>query len=135
MFPAFLFPKQSLDEDLLFLIPNFCYNTEILIGLNFLLNDKFDKTKVRIFNQVSEILSVDEIAKIISDQYGSKINYLKNPRKELEKNDLEVSNDGLKSIGFQPITLNNNLIDDIRLLANTTKANFNKENVLNSPLW
>ncbi len=98
-------------------------------------NDKFDKTKVRIFNQVSEILSVDEIAKIISDQYGSKINYLKNPRKELEKNDLEVSNDGLKSLGFQPITLNNNLIDDIRLLANTTKANFNKENVLNSPLW
>ena len=80
-------------------------------------------------------MSVDEIAKIISDQYGSKINYLKNPRKELEKNDLEVSNDGLKSIGFQPITLNNNLIDDIRLLANTTKANFNKENVLNSPLW
>jgi len=53
----------------------------------------------------------------------------------LEKNDLEVSNDGLKSLGFQPITLNNNLIDDIRLLANTTKANFNKENVLNSPLW
>ena len=98
-------------------------------------NDDFDKKRVRIFNQVSEILSVKEIAKIISDQYGSKIDYLKNPRKELAKNDLEVSNDGLKSLGFDPILLSNNLIDDIRLLAKSTKANFNTENVLNSPLW
>ena len=98
-------------------------------------NDDFDTTRVRIFNQVSEVLSVSQIANIISEQYGSDIDYLDNPRKELAENELEVSNDGLKSLGFQPILLNKGLIEDIELLAKSTQDNFNKKNVLNSPSW
>tara|TARA_B100001029_G_C15053379_1_gene452489 strand:- start:52 stop:1197 length:1146 start_codon:yes stop_codon:yes gene_type:complete len=98
-------------------------------------NDDFDTKRVRIFNQVSEVLSVSQIANIISEQYGSDIDYLDNPRKELAENELEVSNDGLKSLGFQPILLNKGLIEDIELLAKSTQDNFNKKNVLNSPSW
>ena len=98
-------------------------------------NDDFDTSRVRIFNQVSEVLSVSQIANIISEQYGSDIDYLDNPRKELAENELEVSNDGLKSLGFQPILLNKGLIEDIELLAKSTQDNFNKKNVLNSPSW
>ena len=98
-------------------------------------NDDFDTKRVRIFNQVSEVLSVSQIANIISEQYGSDIDYLDNPRKELAENELEVSNDGLKSLGFQPILLNKGLIEDIELLAKSTQDNFNKNNVLNSPSW
>lgn len=98
-------------------------------------NDKFDTKKVRIYNQVSEVLSVEEIASIIAKQFNAKIDFIENPRKELAKNELEVLNHGLKSIGFSPILLSNNLLDDIELLANLTQDNFNKKNVLNSPKW
>ena len=92
-----------------------------------------DGDKVRIFNQVSEVRSVLELAKLISEKYGSNINYIENPRKELPKNDLEVSNEGLKSLGFEPITLNESLIDDVKFIAE--KGNVKKENILTSPKW
>ena len=92
-----------------------------------------DGKKVRIFNQVSEVRSVLELANIISDKYGSNINYVENPRKELAENDLEVSNAGLKSLGFEPITLDESLIDDVKFIAE--KGNVKKENILTSPKW
>ena len=98
-------------------------------------NDDFDNKKVRIFNQVSEVLSVSQIAEIISSSYKVNIDYVANPRKELAKNELEVSNQGLTSLGFNPILLNNHLIDDIQVLAKSSTSRFNKSNVLNSPSW
>ena len=92
-----------------------------------------DGKKVRIFNQVSEVRSVLELANIISEKYGSNINYVENPRKELAENDLEVSNAGLKSLGFEPITLDESLIDDVKFIAE--KGNVKKENILTSPKW
>ena len=61
--------------------------------------------KVRILNQVSEVRQVKELAEIISRTYGSNIVYHDNPRKELAENELEVDNTGLRSLGFEPITL------------------------------
>ena len=75
-----------------------------------------DGDKVRIFNQVSEVRSVKELANIISKAYGSDIRYHVNPRKELAENDLEVDNTGLRSLGFEPITLSVSLIDDVRYI-------------------
>ena len=98
-------------------------------------NSDFDSSKVRIYNQVSEVLSVKEIAEIIAKEYKSKVDQVENPRKELVRNELEVSNHGLKSLGFEPILLSTNLLDDVKLLANLTKNNFEKSNVLNSPKW
>ena len=92
-----------------------------------------DGKKVRIFNQVSEVRSVLELANIISEKYGSNINYVENPRKELAENDLEVSNAGLKSLGFEPITLNESLIEDVKFIAQ--EGNVKKENILTSPKW
>jgi UDP-sulfoquinovose synthase len=98
-------------------------------------NSNFDNSRVRIFNQVSEVRSVLELAKIIESLYGSFIDYIENPRKELKDNDLEVINEGLTSLGFEPILLSKELINDINLLASITKNNFDKKNVLNSPKW
>jgi UDP-sulfoquinovose synthase len=92
-------------------------------------------SKVRIFNQVSEVRSVIELAKILERQYGAKIKPVENPRKELAENDLEVSNAGLRSLGFQPVLLENNLVDDVAYIAKSTAARFNKRNVLSSPTW
>lgn len=94
-----------------------------------------DNSKVRIFNQVSEVRSVKELAEICVKSYGGNISYLENPRKELSENDLAVSNEGLKSLGFNPITLNESLVEDVRFIAEKMKDNLNPKNILSSPKW
>ncbi len=98
-------------------------------------NPPTNTDKVRIFNQVSEVCTVKELAEIISKQYGGSIAYHENPRKELPANDLAVSNEGLRSLGFEPILLNVSLIDDVKFIAEKVKSNLNKSNVMTSPKW
>ena len=98
-------------------------------------NPPTNTDKVRIFNQVSEVRTVKELAEIISKQYGGSIAYHENPRKELPANDLAVSNEGLRSLGFEPILLNVSLIDDVKFIAEKVKGNLNKSNVMTSPKW
>lgn len=98
-------------------------------------NSDFDASRVRIFNQVSEVFSVKGLANILQEQYGATVNYLENPRKELADNELEVSNTGLVSLGFEPIRLNESLVEDVRFIADATRANFELGNVITSPKW
>ena len=91
--------------------------------------------RVRIFNQVAEVRSVKELAEIINNKYGSEIKFYDNPRKEMPINDLSVKNEGLKSLGFEPILLNESLINDVKFIAEELKSNFNKNNVMTSPRW
>jgi len=97
-------------------------------------NPPSDTNKVRIFNQVSEVKSVKELAETLTKENGS-ISYVDNPRKELKENDLSVKNDGLKSLGFKPITLSESLINDVKFIAMEMKKNLKKENILTSPRW
>jgi UDP-sulfoquinovose synthase len=94
-----------------------------------------DNSRVRIFNQVSETRSVKELAEILESSYDCTVDFLKNPRKELAENELEVSNAGLRSIGFEPITLNGSLIEDVKFIAEEFKSKINSENINNSPDW
>jgi UDP-sulfoquinovose synthase len=98
-------------------------------------NPPEDVSKVRIFNQVSEVRGVEELAMIINNKYGTEIKYYDNPRKELSENDLEVHNEGLVSLGFEPILLKDNLIDDVKFIANELKDNIDVSNIMSSPKW
>ena len=91
--------------------------------------------RVRIFNQVSEVKTVLELAEMISSHTGVEIQRVENPRNELAENELEVANDGLRSLGFEPILLENGLVDDVMFIADNTKENFNTDVVLNSAKW
>ena len=99
------------------------------------LNHNFDSSKVRIFNQVSEVRSVLELAEIISKLYKVEVRLYDNPRKELASNDLEVANSGLRSLGFEPITLSNGLLEDVKVIAEGCKGNLSIDNILSSPKW
>lgn len=98
-------------------------------------NSEFSVSRPRIFNQVSEVRSVLELANIIKSGYGIGIDFKENPRKELAENELEVSNAGLVSLGFEPITLNDSLIADVKFVAEEARANFAESNVMTSPNW
>lgn len=94
-----------------------------------------DKSRVRILNQVAEALNLKNLALKIEKLYGSKIDYISNPRKELAENELEVENQGFLNLGFEPITLDDKLIEDVVFIAKQFKENFKPENILNSPRW
>ena len=98
-------------------------------------NSEFSDSRPRIFNQVSEVRSVLELANMIKTGYGIDIDFKENPRKELAENELEVSNAGLVSLGFEPVTLNESLIEDVKFIAEETRANFSVSNVMTSPKW
>ena len=98
-------------------------------------NDNFQPSRPRIFNQVSEVRSVLELAKILEKSYGASVEYKDNPRKELAENELEVSNAGLVSLGFEPVFLNDALVDDVKAIAETTRERFEIKNIMTSPKW
>ena len=72
---------------------------------------------------------------MVSSMYDVKIDYIENPRNERFQNELEVSNQGLKNIGFNPIYLNKGLIKDIHDLSLSLTDSFDSSIVLNSPKW
>ena len=69
--------------------------------------------RVQIFNQMTETFKVKDLAELISEKFHVPVNYLKNPRNEDHANDLDVCNKSFLSLGLEPITLNNGLIDEV----------------------
>jgi UDP-sulfoquinovose synthase len=70
-------------------------------------------SRPRVFNQIGEVHTVRDLASMISENTGTEINFQDNPRKELAENQLKVSNQGLRSLGFEPITLKGSLMSEI----------------------
>lgn len=91
--------------------------------------------KVRIFNQVAETKNILELAQTVSSLFGASIKFVENPRKELAENDLEVANNGLVSLGFEPILLNDALATDLKTLAHSLTTRFDANKILTSPKW
>ena len=73
--------------------------------------------RVQIFNQMTETHRVRDLAKMIADKTGAKIDYLKNPRNEADENELHVANDRFLHLGLNPITLDEGLMDEVRDIA------------------
>jgi UDP-sulfoquinovose synthase len=69
--------------------------------------------RVRILNQMTETRRIRDLALMIAEMTGAKIDYLDNPRNEAVENDLSARNDKLLALGLDPITLNAGLMDEI----------------------
>ncbi len=93
------------------------------------------KDKVRIFNQAAEVLSVREIAELIADKTGVGIDFLPNPRKEREANELEVNNSGLVDLGYAPTRLNDKLLEDVLFVAKQCANKVNQKAIPAKIQW
>lgn len=91
--------------------------------------------RVRIFNQVSEVQKVRDLAEMIQRHTGAEILNVENPRKEAAENELIVKNSGLKSLGFDPILLSDRLVDDVIQLARQYTENVNAEAIKSLAKW
>ena len=73
--------------------------------------------RTQIFNQVTETHRVRDLAEKIREMTGAEIANLENPRNEDAENDLHVRNDQFLSLGLNPTTLDQGLMEEVKEIA------------------
>jgi UDP-sulfoquinovose synthase len=73
--------------------------------------------RVLIFNQMTETHRVRDLAELVSKLTGADVQYVSNPRREANENDLFVANDKFLSHGLEPVTLQAGLLEEIADIA------------------
>jgi UDP-sulfoquinovose synthase len=96
--------------------------------------------ELRIFNQMSESFSVNELAKrvkIVGKKlgYDVKITHLENPRKEKEEHYYNPTYTGLLKLGLKPHYLTDEVIEGMFRIAETYKHHINKDAIFRGVRW
>lgn len=91
--------------------------------------------RVQIFNQMTETHRVRNLAELVSNMTGAKIQYLDNPRNEAEENELEVKKSQLLKLGLKPITLEEGLMEEIFEIAKKYKHRCDPSRILCTSYW
>jgi UDP-sulfoquinovose synthase len=73
--------------------------------------------RVNILNQMTETHRVRDLAQMVSDQTDVPVEFVPNPRKEADENDLHVVNDRFLAMGLQPITLQEGILAEVTDIA------------------
>ena len=91
--------------------------------------------RTKIFNQITEVHRVRDLAKIVQDMTGAEIAYLENPRNEAAENDLIVSNEQFLNLGLDPITLRTGLLDELMEIAKKYQHRIDKTRIPCTSTW
>ncbi len=73
--------------------------------------------RVHIFNQMTETHRVRNLAAMIANRTGARIENVSNPRNEAAENDLHVANDRFLHLGLDPTTLSDGLMEEVTQIA------------------
>lgn len=73
--------------------------------------------RVKILNQMTESRRVRDLAAMVADRTGARIDFVANPRQEADENELVVANDQFRDLGLNPITLEAGLMDEVTEIA------------------
>jgi UDP-sulfoquinovose synthase len=104
----------------------------IEIALN---NPPSSGEKPSVFNQVSETYRVRDLAELVGRMTGVQIANLPNPRREAAENDLVVSNNRFLSLGLNPTTLSEGLLDEVRDVAGRYKDRADVSKIVARSVW
>jgi UDP-sulfoquinovose synthase len=96
--------------------------------------------QLNIFNQIMETFTVNQLAKKIHQigierNHEVKVNYLENPRKELEEHYYNPVFQGLSDIGVNPHYLTDQVVNEIFKIVEHSKKNIRKEVIFRGIKW
>jgi len=91
--------------------------------------------RVRIFNQMTEVHRVIDLAELVSRITGAEIDMLDNPRKEASRNDLFAENRQLLDLGLEPITLEDDLLREVTDIAREYAHRCDREKIPCRSRW
>lgn len=91
--------------------------------------------RVKIFNQTSECLNIKDLGEKIKNMTGAEIRYYRNPRNEDARNDLKFVNKGFKSLGWEPIMLDDSLLEEIMEIAKKYKHRCDMSKIICTSTW
>ncbi|CAM2797435.1 NAD-dependent epimerase/dehydratase family protein [Saccharomonospora xinjiangensis] len=96
-----------------------------------------DRGEFRVFNQMTESFSVKQVAELVAETYpGSvEIDYLENPRWELEEHYYNVKHTGLIDLGLKPHLLSDTLIESLFPIVEENKHRVDLELLLPKVKW
>ncbi len=95
--------------------------------------ERGDKPKV--FNQVTEVHRVRELAELISRLTGAEVAYLPNPRREAVENELNVSREKFLGLGLHPTKLSEGLLEEARDIALRYKDRADMTKIIARSTW
>ncbi len=73
--------------------------------------------RVQIFNQTTEVHRIIDLAQLVVRLTGGELDHVDNPRKEAVENELAVEHSRLESLGLEPTTLEDRLLEEVRDVA------------------
>ena len=91
--------------------------------------------RTKIFNQMTETHRVRDLASVVSKLSGVSIEYVTNPRREAEENDLKVSNETFLRLGLNPITLEAGLLEELVEIARKFKSRIDRSRIPAQSAW
>jgi UDP-sulfoquinovose synthase len=92
-------------------------------------------SRVRIFNQMTEVHRVLDLARMVAQLTGAEIDMVDNPRKEAIENDLVVENRRLLELGLEPVTLEDSLLDEVTQIARRFAHRCDRDRIPCRSLW
>ena len=91
--------------------------------------------RTRIFNQMTEVHRVRDLAEMVSELTGAHVAYLPNPRKEAAENDLSVKNEQFLALGLNPTTLAAGLLAELVGVARKFIHRVDRSKVPSTSAW
>jgi UDP-sulfoquinovose synthase len=91
--------------------------------------------RVRIFNQMTEVHRVIDLAEMVARMTGAEIDLVGNPRKEASHNDLLVENRSLIDLGLDPVRLEDALLREVTDVAQRYMDRCDPEKIPCRSLW
>ena len=91
--------------------------------------------KPQVFNQVTEVHRILELAELISKLTGVEVALLPNPRREAVENELNVSREKFLALGLNPTKLSEGLLEEARDIALRYKDRADTTKIIARSVW